>query len=452
MDLDEPVEAGANDTPIDVLEEAKAVLERNNQGSYTIPAAGLYPHQWLWDSCFTAIGLRNYDIDRAQQEIMSMLRGQWSNGMLPHMIFNQDAAYRRDRNIWQSWRSPYSPDDVTTSGITQPPVVAEAVVQIGKKLSLPERRNWYRRVLPALIAHHQWLYADRDPHGEGLVLQLHPWECGLDNTPPWIAELHQHQLPWWIRLADKLKLGWVVNLFRRDTHFVPANQRLSSIEALAFFHIQHRLRRKAYDTSRTLTHSLFDIEDLTFNCILIRANRHLQDMAKTLRQELPEDLLQRMHKTEEALNGLWDPYSNQYYSRNFVTHKLLKEPSIATLMPLYAGTVSEDRAKTLVRMLENVHMFGPNYPVPSVPVNSNWYNPTNYWQGPTWINMNWLIIAGLRNYGFNDHADALCDSSIELVQRSGCYEYFNPETGEPEGAADFSWTAALTIDLLQNKR
>ena len=65
-----------------VLEHTKSVLKNNWQGNYTIPAKGLYPHQWLWDSCFIAIGYANYDLEKAQSEIRNLLRGQWSNGML----------------------------------------------------------------------------------------------------------------------------------------------------------------------------------------------------------------------------------------------------------------------------------------------------------------------------------------------------------------------------------
>jgi len=437
--------------PGDLLEQAKAVLEQNDQGSYTIPANGLYPHQWLWDSCFIAIGQRHYNVDRAQTEILSLLRGQWANGMLPSVI-HAPHHYARDSNIWRSWINPNAPDNVHTTGITQPPVLAEAVYRVGQKLSLPERRSWYNKVFPALLAYHQWLYSERDPHNEGLVLQVHPWEIGLDSTPPWMKELHDHQLPVWITIVEKLHLDIFLNLFRRDTRYAPLKQRMSTIEALALYSTQRRLRRKAYDMDRILTHSLFAIEDLTFNCILIRANQHLHKIAKTIHKDLPDELLSDMKKTEEALEQLWDPYTNQYYSRNFVTHKLLKEPSIATLMPLYAGTISKERAAALVKMLENSHMFGPAYPVPSVPVNSEWFKPVGYWQGPTWVNTNWMIIDGLKRCGFSEHADALRESTLELVERSGYYEYFNPLTGEPAGAPNFSWTAALAIDLLQPKK
>ncbi len=435
----------------DMLEQAKAVLEMNDRGSYTQPAHGLYPHQWLWDSCFVAIGLRHLDVDRAKRELLSLLRGQWHNGMLPNIIFRDDADYQTDRNFWRSWTSPYAPSDVMTTGITQPPVLAEAVVQVGASMSWPERRSWYRMMFPALLAYHQWLYEDRDPHGEGLVLQIHPWETGLDNTPPWMSEMHEHMLPLWIRFIEKSHVDRLINLFRRDTRSVPIDQRFSTVEVLMLFDIQRRLRRKAYDINKILDHSLFAIEDLAFNSMFIRANSHLREIAKSLRQELPEELVKHMAKTEKTFEELWDPYTGQYYSRDFITHRLLKTPSIATLLPLYAGSISQERADQLVKLLEDDHVFGPAYPVPSVPLDSSWFHSKLYWQGPSWVNMNWLIIDGLKRYGFKDHAAALRETTLEMVAKSGFSEYFDPLTGEAAGASNFSWTAALSIDLLNQK-
>lgn len=432
----------------DLLTRATEVLKLNDRGSYTQPAHELYPHQWLWDSCFIAIGLRHENVERAQAELLSLLRGQWHNGMLPNIIFRDEAQYRTDRNIWRSWLNPFAPPGVATTGITQPPMLAEAVVRVGEKLAWPERRLWYKQVWPHLLAYHEWMYHERDPHSEGLILQVHPWEVGMDNTPPWMAELHEHQLPAWIQLVRKFKLDRPASVFRRD-HSVPMDERFSTIEALAMYSVQRRLRRKAYDINRILDHSLFAIEDLAFNSILARANAHLQHIAASIRQELPPSLSESIRRTEKTFEELWDPYSSQYYSRDFITHRLLKIPSAATLLPLYAGVVSRERAGLLVRQLENEHAFGPAYPIPSVPVNSFWFQPKLYWQGPAWVNINWLIIDGLNRYGFRDHAAALRESTLEMVAKSGCSEYFDPLTGEAAGAPNFSWTAALVIDLLQ---
>lgn len=433
----------------DLLEAAQQVLTDNDRGSYTQPAHALYPHQWLWDSCFTAIGLRHTDVARAQTELTSLLRGQWHNGMLPNIIFRDDKQYRTDRNLWRSWLSPHSPDGVATTGITQPPMLAEAVVRVGAKMDTPERRQWYRQMYQPLVNYHTWLYTDRDPHNEGLVLQIHPWETGTDNTPPWMHELHEHQMSWWVAGVQKLHLAPVVNMFRRDTKSVPSNERFSAIEALAMFDTQLRLRRKAYDIDRILDHGLFAIEDVIFNSIFIRANHHLQTIADNLKETLPAELKAHMRKTERALEDLWDPFAGQYYSRDFVTHNLIKVPSLGTLLPLYSGAISKENAQRLVRLLENSHMFGTAFPVPSVPVDTPEFHRKLYWQGPSWVNMNWLIIDGLKRYGYHEHAEALRESTLEMVSRSGFHEYFDPLDGSPAGGANFSWTAALTIDLLK---
>jgi glycogen debranching enzyme len=93
--------------------------------------------------------------------------------------------------------------------------------------------------------------------------------------------------------------------------------------------------------------------------------------------------------------------------------------------------------------------FKTNWPVPSVPLNSSYFDPLRYWQGPAWINTNWLIIKGLENYGFVNEADQLRQKTLDLVAKSGMSEYFSPINGQPAGAPNFSWTAALTIDLLK---
>ena len=60
-----------------LLEYCKAALANNSvKGGWTKPAPNLYPHQWLWDSCFIAIGLRHHDIKRAQKEVKNLFRGQ----------------------------------------------------------------------------------------------------------------------------------------------------------------------------------------------------------------------------------------------------------------------------------------------------------------------------------------------------------------------------------------
>ncbi|MDQ3065114.1 MAG: glycoside hydrolase [bacterium] len=442
-------DTNTNQPEYDLMDQMVTVLVANDRGTHTSPAK-LYPHQWLWDSAFTAIGLRHLDSERAVQEIISLVKGQWSNGMIPHMIFENDREYRLERDAWRSWLSPYAPDKVSTSGITQPPILADAVVKIGEKLHKNQRDEFYYKMYEPLVRYHSWIYAERDPHGEGLALQVHPYEVGLDNTPPWVHQLYEHSRPWWIAMIENLHLQKVVNFLRRDTRRVNPGQRISSLEALLLWDVVRRLRRKNYDIDKILHRSDFCTQDITFNSIFVRNNTQLQKIARTIRRKLPSDLLEKMNYSESALEKLFDEQTGQYYSRDFITHKLIFEPTIGTFMPLYAGTITKSRATELVKLMKDHRTYWLNHPVPSVPLDSPFFDANRYWQGPTWINTNWLIIDGLKRYGFIEEAKDLRDRTLAMVASAGPYEYFNPINGQGLGASDFSWTAALAVDMLSN--
>ena len=95
-----------------ILHDAKRILEENWKGKYTIPSPRLYPHQWSWDSGFITIGYSNFDQDKAQKELLSMFEGQWTNGMLPHIIFRFENNYFPNAEYWQTELSEYSPEAV----------------------------------------------------------------------------------------------------------------------------------------------------------------------------------------------------------------------------------------------------------------------------------------------------------------------------------------------------
>jgi hypothetical protein len=436
-----------------ILAAAKQVLTYNTTSEgIIIPAQGLYPHQVLWDSCFIAIGLSNYNLKLAQKQILTLLKAQWLNGMIPNIVFSPGLRYWLDRHIWRSRIAPQSNPNFATGGITQPPMLAEAVVRIGNKLTTSKRKQWYRSVYPALLAYHEWLYIERDPKNRGLVTLIHPWETGLDNTPPLIATLrHQHE-PRWINLVTRLKLDKLADHIRFDAKYVDYRQRNSTIEALSLYAALRRLRKQKYNTQRILEKPPFAIEDLTYNCILIRANELLSEIAKTINETLPPLIKNRIIRAESSLDQLWDNDQSEYFSRNFTWDSFIREPSIAALLPLYSGAVSPLRALELVKSITSFENKGVNFPVPSVPPDSSWFKPMGYWQGPTWINMNWLIIDGLKRYGFNRQAELLTRKTLDLVGNNGFYEYFNPLNGNPAGIANFSWSAALAIDLIMNTK
>jgi len=438
-----------------VFEACRAVLRMNDVGTHTQPAPDLYPHQWLWDSCFIAIGIAHYNPQRAAQEIYSLLKGQWQNGMVPHMIFatskNGGRNHNLDARFWQSKRNQAAPQHIATSGITQPPMIAEACLQISQKMTKQEGQAFLNQVFPRLVAYHQWLYRERDPDKNGVVSLFHPWETGLDNAPKWMEELSLVHSPLWIKTIETLQLDWIIErVFRRDIKRVKSDERMTTINALKLTHVALSLKKQNYETPKILRNPHFIIESLSFNSILIGNNRALTNIAKQLDKEIPEDLLLSFRRSKAGLESLWDAESKEFCHRNYLTGQLTRVEGIARLLPLYSGLISKGQADNIVAELNDHQKFLSNFPVPSVSKSSPHFNPRKYWQGPSWLNTNWLIVKGLELYGYQDEAMYIRQQSIAMVADQGSYEYFQPDTGEGLGAQNFSWTAAVTIDFLKS--
>lgn len=436
-----------------LTQEANRVLTLNDLGKSTRPTAKLYPHQWLWDSAFIAIGLRHKNVERAKDEIRSLLAGQWTNGMVPYIIFGPAKEYHAGPSLWKSYVNPHCPEGVQTSGGTQPPMIAEAVVRIGQSLGRADRKAWYKEVYPALANYHEWLYRDRDPEGTGLVVLFHPWETGLDNNPAWMEQLHTHALSRRLWLMDKSRpVMKFMERFRKDTSVVPASERMSTLELLAFYDLVRRMRGLKYSDARLYKKSKLLIQDVGMNSILVRATQHLGAIAQEIGEELPPHTAKAYRRGAKVLEQLWDKETGYYYSRDCHTNSLIKVPYISSFMPLYAGKLPKDRVRVLLKHLRDPLTFGADFPVPSTPLNSPYFKQHCYWQGPTWINVNWLLIQGLEQNGERAEAAKMRDTLLHMIARGGMHEYFSPLDGSPAGAPNFSWTAALTLEMLAEKK
>jgi hypothetical protein len=423
----------------DLVRRARAVLDRNRAGAYTCPSVRLYPHQWLWDSCFTAIGIARFDPHRAADELRSLLRGQWANGMVPHMIFAEGSRDLGSRRVWRSRTRPGAPGDVATTCITQPPLLAIAAERVAAALPPTERDAFVAEVGPRIVAHHRWLFRERRLDDSPLITLVHPWECGLDSTPPWMTALAAMRMPWWLRTAERLRLAPLLRSLRYDTRQLPASERASDDDGLRMLALAVHLSRYDFELARIPRDDrAVLVEDLAFNAFFAAANRSLCALVDV------DDLTAEIDAHADALELLWHPPTGEYCSRHAVTHAPMSDRSIATFLPLLT---SDAHADALVARLQDPGAYWPPYPVPSVPLEARHFQDHRYWAGPTWVNTNWTIVRALERLGRTDEAADLRHRTLGLVDESGFAEYFSPTTATGHGAPEFSWTAALTIDL-----
>lgn len=432
----------------DYTEKAKRILDDNWTGSSTKPAPLLYPHQWNWDTGFIAIGRSHYDTARAIEEIETLFEAQWSNGMLPQIVFNSQKLghYFPEPDFWQTQRSPHAPYDKLTSGITMPPIHAIAVEKIYQNARQSRRvRLFLERIYPKLLDLHTYLYRERDPDGEGLVYIRHPWESGIDNSPIWDVPLKKIAI-------DKTSLPSYV---RKDLeHGIDPAMRPSDDDYDRYVFLVDLFRTCDYDEFLIRKSCPFLIQGPLFNSILCRANESLGRIAEILEEpsEVPRSWAR---KTGEAIrNKLWHEEHGMFDAFDLVSGKLIEVDSAAAFMPLYAGAPTREQAEKLYSNLNTASFCalhqGNCFTIPNYDTRKDDFDRTNYWRGPIWVNINWMLAHGLRRYGYTLKADSLQKDLLQLPIRFGFHEYFDSFDGTGYGSDNFSWTAALFIDLVND--
>lgn len=98
--------------------------------------------------------------------------------MLPHIIFGDAIGYHAGPEMWHCERSEDAPAHIRTSGVTQPPMAAEAVVRVGEKLDSHAQHEWYTEMYPKVLKYHQWFYRERNPRGAVYRLLFYPGKRG----------------------------------------------------------------------------------------------------------------------------------------------------------------------------------------------------------------------------------------------------------------------------------
>ena len=144
----------------------------------------------------------------------------------------------------------------------------------------------------------------------------------------------------------------------------------------------------------------------------------------------------------------WDAESGFFWATRQGSRVNVRTPF--NLFPLITGQMPSEITARLVAHLTDENEFWSRYPVPTVAMDDPKYNPMTMWRGPTWVNVNYLLIEGLQRSGYVDLARELRRRTLDLINsRNDIYEYYHPVTGEnpPNAASMFGWSSAVFIDL-----
>ncbi|MBS1879036.1 MAG: hypothetical protein JST31_05950 [Actinobacteria bacterium] len=376
-----------------VVAEAERVLRQNwREGthgelrySYTQPSPGRYPWQWYWDSCFAAIAWRRFEPERARRELESLLAPQRPDGFLGHTIF---------------WREPVglprllfynvAHRDSLQTGTIQPPLLAWAWrIAVGDPAAEPR-----------IAAQLDWLAANRDLDGDGLLWIVQPDESGLDASPKFE--------PVW---------GWRANGSAGFPLLVRHNRKLG-------WDAQRIRDRGGPVLCETVVNTLWSLS--------LQAHR-------------------RPSATPALVDRLWDERRGLFVDEAEPGALRPRAVTWSALAPLALPDLPEPIGRRLVEehLLNGSEFLTPVAP-PSVAADDPGYEPGDgrgpvrrYWRGPTWVNSAWLVWLGLRRLGYEQAAARLAGGVIGAVAREGLREYYDPRNGTGMGAKDFAWSALV---------
>lgn len=435
---------------VDLRTRAIAVLRENDLGDWTRPAPRLYPHQWSWDSAFIAIGLARLDPARALRELASLLRGQWADGRIPHIVYNPAVppdAYFPDADRWECANcTSVAPTSPRTSGIIQPPVHALAVERI-LAVAGEQAEIWAAcaALVPGLLRWHRYLAARRDLDSSGLLTVYHPWESGTDNSPRWDGPL------------ANVVVGEVPPYIRRDlAHVADPSQRPTNAEYDRYLWLVESLKACAYDDAVAHRQHPFLVKDVLFSAIFAAANAALARVVDALGLGDAE-VLELRDLAERFTRGVMaeqDASSGLALDRDLQTGEAIPVVTWAGLAPLVLPQLSPEQASAVVARLASADFAGhPGLArpvVPSTAPDSPGFRPATYWRGPSWPVANWLLWWGLNQHGCTAAAATLREANLDLLSQpeADFAEYFHPFTGEPLGSRRQSWTAAAALDWL----
>ena len=412
-----------------LINKAQKTLLGNRRKGYTLPTNNkLYPAQWNWDSAFIALGYSYFNLNYAIKEITTLLDGQWKDGMVPHILFhNPNTNYYPNYTAWNCGNK------IRSSGITQPPILATILKLILDKNKISNKQTKeIKKIVKKIIRFHEWFIKFRDPNKTGLVSILHPWESGYDNSPIWDEPMAK------VTIEKNLKYK------RADNKLIKPDQRPLNIDYDRYVSIKNNLRKKKYNPKEIFKSSLFNVVDVGFNSLFLKANKDLIQISNKFNIETSK-ISNYVKVTEKNILKLYDKKKGIFFSKDIRNNKKIYIPSITNYFILFADLDNDFINNKLIKNLKN-HNKNDKYFFSSIKPSHNSFEEKRYWRGPVWINCNWFIYQGLKNKDLK-FSNYVKKKTIKLLEKSKFYEYFSCKNGQPMGAKNFSWSASLYLDF-----
>jgi hypothetical protein len=412
-----------------LLEESRRVFASNevDQGDvyYHMPSYHHYPSLFAWDSGFHAAAMCHLDPHKAARELETLFVQAGEDGHLPHEVILPNRYSSRWLRRMQNKLLRWEFDRSGASYMVDPPSYHFAAEMVFRRTG---DRAWLQRLWPDMRRSLDYLLEERDAFGDGLVTIFHPWESGTDMSPQFFSAMGLDRRRWRNPLRSSLYPG-LLFLFNR---------------------------MRGWKVSALVDADRFVCEELTINCLTVRACRSMSWLAGELGDEgLREKYRLRAQAMMDALDEIcWDEDSGCYFPRFGAKEpRLARRRTADSLMPLFGGICREERSRRLIHEhLLDPGEFWTEYLIPFNPSDElagegDWVDK-RLWSGHCiWINFCWMLSIALDEYGYHEEAREVTRRVVRMIQREGFFEYYDSRTGAGRRIPDFCWPA-LALDMI----
>lgn len=279
---------------------------------------------------------------------------------------------------------------------SKPPLVCWAVDKIYEATG---DKEFLAEMYPQLMSYYKWWYAKRDHDRNGMceygstdgTLEAAAWESGMDNA---------------IRFDD--------------------------VEMLA---------NDGYDDAWSMNQESVDL-----NAYLAHECGFLKKFAGILGEKFDAP-----DYGDKIADYFFDSRRNFFFDRKIKDSTFVGDPGCEAYTMLWTGIATPEQVAKMMPLLTDTAKFSTYIPFPTVAADNPKYNPRGYWRGPIWLDQTYFAISGLRNYGYDDLADAytrqVFDRLEGLKEGLPIHENYDTHTGKPLKAPHFSWSASHLIML-----
>lgn len=228
------------------------------------------------------------------------------------------------------------------------------------------------------------------------------------------------------------------------------------------WNVVFQLFSEGEDEGRDISHEL-DVLDLTAE--VANEMHYLALSAKELGDTAGvREWQAKFRRVSDLINAkMWDPADRFYYNINMTDDSFtfegrsLKRKELIGFLPLWSHTATKEQASALVKHLTNPKAFWRPYGIPTLAADDPNYTPfvdgCCRWNGPVWLLWDYMVMKGLRNYGYDALARQVGEKMVraaqtQLEKNHHFWESYSPDYPVQESPSNYIWDSILATVLI----